>query len=239
MTTPESGNREPEPGGVLGTARPTPDDLVHHPQIAAANGMDDHRPIDDEVPLTPEPAARRASRAVREWVLVIGGALLVALLIRTFLFQAYEIPSPSMVDTLKIGDRVLVNKLSYKLHDIHRGDVVVFKRPPGEPDPNIKDLIKRVIGLPGETLEFKDCRVYVAGQAIVEPYTGGQCTDPPQANIDPDRDGKITVPTGMLFVMGDNRDGSFDSRYFGPITKKSVVGRAFVIMWPISRWAWL
>ena len=137
---------------------------------------------------------------------MIGGALAVALLIRTFLFQAYEIPSPSMVDTLEIGDRVLVNKLSYKLHDIHRGDVVVFKRPPGEPDPNIKDLIKRVIGLPGETLEFKDCHVYVGGQALVEPYTEGQCTDPPQSNIDPDGDGKITVPSGMVFVMGDNRE---------------------------------
>ena len=188
---------------------------------------------------SPAPVPRKKSRALREWLIVIVGALLVALLIRTFLFQAYEIPSPSMTDTLRIGDRVLVNKLSYKFHGVHRGDVVVFKRPPGEPDPNIKDLIKRVIGLPGETLVFKDCRVYVSGRALVEPYTDGQCTDPPQTNIDPDRDGKITVPQGMLFVMGDNRGGSFDSRYFGPIEKNSVVGRAFVIMWPIGHWAWL
>ncbi len=181
----------------------------------------------------------KVGRAVREWVLVIGGALVVALLIRTFLFQAYEIPSPSMVETLKVGDRVLVNKLSYKLHDVHRQDVVVFKRPPGEPDPTIKDLIKRVIGLPGETLEFKDCKVFIGGTALDEPYTNGQCTDPPQSNIDPDGDGIITVPDKMLFVMGDNRGGSFDSRYFGPVTEASVVGRAFVIMWPFGHWAWL
>jgi signal peptidase I len=197
--------------------------------------------FDEPTPEEPPPveSRRRVSRAVREWVLVIGGALAVALLIRSFLFQAYEIPSPSMVDTLEVGDRVLVNKLSYKLHDIHRGDVVVFKRPPGEPDTNIKDLIKRVIGLPGETLEFRDCQVFVGGRALVEPYTDGQCTDPPQSNVDPNEDGKITVPDGMVFVMGDNRGGSFDSRYFGAITTKSVVGRAFVIMWPIGRWAWL
>jgi len=182
---------------------------------------------------------RKVGRAVREWILVIGGALVVALLIRTFLFQAYEIPSPSMVDTLNVGDRVLVNKLAYKVHDVHRGDVVVFKRPPGEPDPQIKDLIKRVIGLQGETLVFRDCRVFVDGKALVEPYVDDQCTDPPQDTVDPDGDGSVTVPDGMLFVMGDNRGGSFDSRYFGPITESSVVGRAFVIMWPIGDWAWL
>jgi signal peptidase I len=227
VSAPDPGPGDPVAGGTLNRTRET-----------MADGMDDGAGDEDLLPAPPSPP-RRTSRAVREWVLVIGGALLVALLIRTFLFQAYEIPSPSMVDTLKIGDRVLVNKLSYKLHDVHRGDVVVFKRPPGEPDPNIKDLIKRVVGLSGETLEFKDCRVYVGGRALVEPYTDGQCTDPPQSNVDPDHDGKITVPIGMLFVMGDNRGGSFDSRYFGPITKKSVVGRAFVIMWPINHWSWL
>ena len=163
----------------------------------------------------------------------------MALLIRTFLFQAYEIPSPSMVNTLNVGDRVLVNKLAYKFHDIHRGDVVVFKRPPGEPDPKIKDLIKRVIGLPGETLVFKDCSVFIGGKKLDEPYVDQQCTDPPQTVVDPDGDGSITVPDGMLFVMGDNRGGSFDSRYFGAITEHSVVGRAFVIMWPVGDWAWL
>jgi signal peptidase I len=232
-------SQEPGPGepGPVGDG----DDLydvtsTHDPNDpAGATGTDDELVQADQQGTRP----RKVGRAVREWVLVIGGALVVALLIRTFLFQAYEIPSPSMVDTLKVGDRVLVNKLSYKLHDIHRGDVVVFKRPPGEPDPAIKDLIKRVVGLPGETLTFKDCQVFVGGKALVEPYADGQCTDPPQSNIDPDGDGIITVPSKMLFVMGDNRGGSFDSRYFGPITESSVVGRAFVIMWPIGDWAWL
>jgi signal peptidase I len=222
---------------------PAPSDPVTAGTIeeTAAGLADPVHSADEPARAAPAPVRPRhhISRAVREWVLVIGGALVVALLIRTFLFQAYEIPSPSMVDTLQVGDRVLVNKLSYKLHDIHRGDVVVFKRPPGEPDPKIKDLIKRVVGLPGETLEFKDCEVFVGGQALLEPYTNAQCTDAPQANVDPDGDHKITVPQGMIFVMGDNRGGSFDSRYFGPITEKSVVGRAFVIMWPIGRWAWL
>ena len=129
-----------------------------------------------------------------------------------------------MVNTLNVGDRVLVNKLAYKFHDIHRGDVVVFKRPPGEPDPKIKDLIKRVIGLPGDTLVFKDCSVFIDGQRLDEPYVDQQCTDPPQNAVDPDGDGSVTVPDGMLFVMGDNRGGSFDSRYFGAITEHSVVG---------------
>ena len=116
---------------------------------------------------------------------------------------------------------------------------MVFKRPPGEPDPKIKDLIKRVIGLPGDTLVFKDCSVFIDGKRLDEPYVDQQCTDPPQNAVDPDGDGSITVPDGMLFVMGDNRGGSFDSRYFGAITEHSVVGRAFVIMWPIGDWAWL
>jgi len=226
-------SQEPGPG------EPGPAGMDDEPD--GFGGSDEIDRSDDPTGVVDEPAPRRhkIGRAVREWVLVIGGALVVALLIRTFLFQAYEIPSPSMVDTLKVGDRVLVNKLSYKLHDVHREDVVVFKRPPGEPDPKIKDLIKRVIGLPGETLEFKDCKVFVAGTALVEPYTNGQCTDPPQSNIDPDGDGIITVPDKMLFVMGDNRGGSFDSRYFGPVTEASVVGRAFVIMWPFGDWRWL
>ena len=170
-------SQEPGPGepGSAGTDDP-----------AAPTG-----PVADDGTVPPRPATppKRVGRAVREWILVIGGALVVALLIRTFLFQAYEIPSPSMVNTLNVGDRVLVNKLAYKFHDIHRGDVVVFKRPPGEPDPKIKDLIKRVIGLPGETLVFKDCSVFIGGKRLDEPYVDQQCTDPPQNAVDPDGDG--------------------------------------------------
>jgi signal peptidase I len=181
----------------------------------------------------------RAGRLLREWIVVVAIALLLALLVRTFLLQQFSIPSESMSDTLERGDRVFVNKLSYRLHDVNRGDVVVFARPPGQPDDGIKDLIKRVIGLPGETLEFRDCQVVVDGLVLEEPYVDRACTTPPAESVDPEQDAKVTVPDGMVFVMGDNREGSFDSRYFGPIDQDSIVGRAFVIVWPISRWAWL
>lgn len=171
-------------------------------------------------------------RSLVEWVLVIGGALLLALIIRTFLIAAFYIPSGSMLDTLQKNDRVLVNKLSYKLHDVHRGDVVVFERPPNELDTSIKDLIKRVIGLPGETVEVRDCRVIVDGRFLDEPYLSRPwtrtCTFAP-----------LTIPEGQLLVMGDNRDDSEDGRVFGPIDEELVVGRAFVLIWPLHHIAWL
>ena len=100
----------------------------------------------------------------------MAAALLAALLIKTFLLQAFYIPSDSMNPTLVQRDRVLVNKLSYHFHDVHRGDIVVFKRPPEETDPKIKDLIKRVIGLPGDTIESRDGHMYVNGKLLKESY---------------------------------------------------------------------
>src|SRR5436309_7755444 len=117
-----------------------------------------------------EPQKRSSVRSAVEWVVIVVAALLAALLIKTFLLQAFYIPSDSMNPTLVQRDRVLVNKLSYHFHDVHRGDVVVFKRPPGENDPKIKDLIKRVIGLPGETVEGRDGSVVIDGRALKEPY---------------------------------------------------------------------
>jgi signal peptidase I len=168
---------------------------------------------------------------VIEWVAVVGGALVVALVIRAFFLAAFYIPSESMSPTLEKGDRVLVNKLSYKLHDVHRGDIVVFGRPPNEPDNGIKDLIKRVVALPGETVEVRDCKVLINGQALVEPYVkewSRTCTSPP-----------VTVGQDQVFVMGDNRDDSQDSRFFGPISQHLIVGRAFVIVWPFTHLGWL
>lgn len=193
---------------------------------------------DDEV-VTAEPERKRLSKGTRsliEWVVVIAAALTVALLVRTFLLAAFYIPSESMETTLNIGDRVLVNKVSYHLHDIHRGDVVVFKRPPGETDATIKDLIKRVVALPGENVACQDQRIVVNGRLLEEPYldTGvaacgvGSCELKPQ-----------TVPDGFIWVMGDNRGASQDSRCFGPIAEKLVVGRAFVRVWPLSHLGWL
>jgi signal peptidase I len=161
-------------------------------------------------------------------VVIIASALIVALVVKTFLIQAFYIPSGSMQPTLTPGDRVLVNKLSYHLHPIHRGDIVVFKRPPSEAaDPSIKDLIKRVIGLPGDTLESRADKVYVNGQAIDEPYLapGTITTNLPVTK----------VPPNTYFVMGDNRTNSRDSRYILPIAKNLIVGRSFIRVWPLSK----
>jgi signal peptidase I len=167
-------------------------------------------------------------RNLLEWTYVIVGALGIALLIRAFLLASFFIPSVSMVPTLKVGDRVLVNKLSYRLHDLHRQDVVVFERPPGEPDLTIKDLIKRVIGLPGDVVSFKDGKVFVNDVQLDEPYlTPGMVTSPKGND-------SIKVPAGEVLVLGDNRTNSFDGRSFGTFDQKLIVGRAFVIVWPFS-----
>ena len=169
-------------------------------------------------------------RSLVEWVVVVGGALIIALVIKTFLLQAFYIPSSSMVSTLNIGDRVLVNKLSYDLHDVNRGDVIVFTRPAslsGGPD-DPKDLIKRVIGRPGDTVQSRDGKVYVNGRVLEEPYLQkGVVTD--------GMDEPVTVPEGHVWVMGDNRGDSADSRVFGPVPEDTIVGRAFMRMWPPAR----
>jgi len=174
------------------------------------------------------PTAPRSSvRSAIEWVVIVVAALLAALLIKTFLLQAFYIPSDSMNPTLVQRDRVLVNKLSYHFHDVHRGDIVVFKRPPGEDDPKIKDLIKRVIGLPGDTVEGRDGQIVIDGRVLNESYT---------AKNSPMSDFPATkIPKGHYFVMGDNRGNSKDSRVFGPISKSLIVGRAFIRVWPISK----
>jgi signal peptidase I len=160
-----------------------------------------------------------------EWVVIIGGAFLVAFVVKTFLIQAFFIPSGSMLPTLHEEDRVLVNKLSYDLHDVHRGDLVVFERPENEAAGQIKDLIKRVVGLPGERIESRDGDVYIDGDLLEEPYLadGAETT-----GLEPQ-----TVPEGHVFVMGDNRGDSMDSRVFHAINEDLIVGRAFVRVWPL------
>jgi signal peptidase I len=184
------------------------------------------RPITADVdPELEERTKPSGARNVAEWVLIAGGALLVAFIIKTFLLQAFYIPSLSMAPTLKVNDRVLVNKLSYDLHDVHRGDLVVFESPPNEGS-QTKDLIKRVIGLPGETVESREGQIYINGQVLEEPYLGPDVTTGPLE--------KVTVPPEHLWVMGDNRPNSRDSRFFGAIPESLVIGRAFMRVWPVT-----
>jgi len=170
------------------------------------------------------------------------GALLVAFLIKTFLMQAYFIPSSSMTPTLQIGDRVLVNKLSYKVGSIGRGDLVVFQRPAVE-NTGQTDLIKRVIAFEGELIEIVEGRIYITEadsstrQLLVEPYLSAITTTTGFVNTDlceVATETSCLIPDDSIFVLGDNRSGSRDSRYFGPIPEDLVVGRAFIRLWPIS-----
>jgi signal peptidase I len=194
--------------------------------------------VDPSEPDTEPSTASRRTRSIIEWVVVIGGALVVALLIKAFLVQAFYIPSESMVPTLEVGDRVLVNKLSYRLHEVNRGDLVVFERPEGESDQSVKDLIKRVIGLPGDQLVIKDNAVYVNGDRLDEGYLpDGTVTK--QGRLDCVDESPCVIPEGSIWVMGDNREHSFDSRYFGPIEQNTIVGRAFLRIWPLGSFGFL
>jgi signal peptidase I len=134
---------------------------------------------------------------------------------------------------LEKGDRVLVNKVSYDLHDVNRGDVIVFELDPEDVGPDgIKDLIKRVIGLPGDVIETRNGAVYVNDHRIDEPYLpDGTLTGDPSNGRNPSIE-RQTVPEGHVYVLGDNRSNSADSRYRGPIAIDSIVGRAFVLVWP-------
>jgi len=178
--------------------------------------------------------------ALAEWALVIVGAVVLAVVVKVFLLQAFYIPSLSMYPTLHEGDRVLVNKLSYHLHDVNRGDIVVFERPAAETSSNIPDLIKRVVGLPGESIVISDGSVYVDGKKLPESYLPtGTVTSAQAAPYKCTSQAPCVVPPGSVWVMGDNRADSKDSRYFGPIPESSIVGRAFVRVWPFGRFGLL
>lgn len=183
---------------------------------------------------------RQRRQTLVEWVVIVVVALVAALLIRTFAIQAFYIPSGSMYPTLKVGDRVLVNKLAYDFHPVHIGDVIVFRRPPHDTTPGIDDLIKRVVALGGQTIQVKDCGVFVNGKEEAQPWEpkGWQnpfseyCTTWPAGSPLPN---PYKVPKGDVFVMGDNRQDSYDSRYWGPLPESYIVGRAFMRIWPPGR----
>ena len=182
----------------------------------------------------------------REYFESIVIAVILALFIRTFVVQAFKIPTGSMEENLLIGDHLLVNKFVFgptatrvergllPVGTIRRGDVIVFKYPE-EPE---RDFIKRVIGLPGETVELREKKVYVAGKMLDEPYV--HFLQPPGQNSEfhevtsfdvRERYGPVTVPPNHYFVMGDNRDNSQDSRYWGFLPRDYVKGKALVIYW--------
>ena len=188
-----------------------------------------------------EKSAKSVKKAI-EWLAVIVGALLVAFLIKTFLMQAYYIPSSSMTPALQVGDRVLVNKLSYEFGDVSRGDLVVFKRTELQTG-NETDLIKRVIATEGEVLEISNGEIYITERGekdrklLVEPYLAEGVTTQGFAfeGLCPESEANTClVPENFIFVMGDNRSGSRDSRYFGPVNSDDIVGRAFIRIWPLG-----
>jgi signal peptidase I len=176
----------------------------------------------------------------REYAEAIGMALLLALFIRTFIVQAFKIPSGSMIPTLQIGDHILVNKLAYGIRvplygqylvdfgGVQRGDVIVFIFP----EDRSKDFIKRVVGVAGDTVEIRGKKVSINGKQVDDPYAHFEGDDP-QNVLPASRDdfGPTRVPENQLFVMGDNRDRSYDSRFWGFVDLSDVRGKAFLIYW--------
>ena len=172
----------------------------------------------------------------REYAEAAAIAVILALFIRTFVVQAFKIPSGSMIPTLLVGDHILVNKFIYgvkipfvnktliPIGSPQRDDVIVFIYPVDKS----KDFIKRVIGLPGETLEIKDTKIYINGEVFED--THGDFKDS-RRHFAKDNYGPVTVPEGHLFAMGDNRDNSHDSRFWGTVPLESVKGKALIIYW--------
>ena len=230
----------------------------------ATEPEDGHRDVPSAAKPTGDSRSRRSGALgfVRETVVVVGTALVLSLLIKTFLVQAFYIPSPSMEPTLVAGDRVLVSQLTPGPIDLQRGDVVVFKDPGGWLDPvataergavaeavvdaltfvgvlpqdSGEHLIKRVIGLPGDTVACcdPDGRLTVNGEPIEEPYVY-------RGNAPSEMTFEVDVPQDRLWVMGDHREASQDSRWhqdladFGTVPLDNVIGRAVVLIWPVSR----
>ena len=201
---------------------------------------------DDSVAVTGE--RKKAKSTFREYAESIVFALLLALFIRSFIVQAFKIPSGSMIPTLQIGDHILVNKLSYGVRspfwDLllvsfkkpQRGDVVVFIFP----EDRSKDFIKRVIGTEGDMVEIREKKVYINGKPLEDPHAHIEGDAPERGPLNVrDNYGPKQVPENFIFVMGDNRDRSYDSRYWGYVNLDDVKGRAFLIYWSwdgMERW---
>ena len=193
----------------------------------------------EPVPPVVPPRAGSNSRWLREGLLVVLVAVLVAVLLRAYVVQTFYIPSGSMEPTLQIGDRILVNKLSYHLHGVDRGDIVVFGRPATENcgGPEVNDLVKRVIGLPGDVVSLAQGRVYIDGRRLDEswlPASEQGDTQPGPPGNAANLEHSFTVPANDYYVMGDNRADSCDSRYWGPISRSLIVGKVEMRVWPVT-----
>ncbi|MDE2483825.1 MAG: signal peptidase I [candidate division NC10 bacterium] len=175
-----------------------------------------------------QPGAKSTKSVFRQYTEAVIIAVILALVIRTFVVQAFKIPSGSMLQTLQVGDHILVNKFLYWFTDPQHGDIIVFKYPQDEE----RDFIKRVIALSGEKVEIREKQVYINDKPLTEPYA---------IHLDPatienpgsprDSFGPVVVAPGQLFMMGDNRDYSMDSRFWGFLDMKKIKGKAFVIYW--------
>jgi signal peptidase I len=199
---------------------------VEDPVIVPAPAPTAEAEVAEAAPETARKKRKGKRKQGYEWLVLVAASLAVALIVRGFLIQAFYIPSESMVPTLVKNDRVLVNKLSYKLHDVHRGDVVVFTAPPGAATAQVKDLIKRVVGLPGETIEGRNGSIFINSKPLDEPYLP---PDVRSRDFPPEK-----VPPDRVWVLGDNRQDSRDSTFFKSIDEHSIVGRAFVKIWPLN-----
>ncbi len=185
---------------------------------------------------------------LREYLEAIITALILALIIRTFVVQAFKIPSGSMIPTLLVGDHILVNKFIYGtqipftdkkifiFRKPQRGDIIVFKYPENPK----KDFIKRVVAIEGDVIEEKDKALYLNGKRIIEPYAYHYDKNVRPNGFDPrDNFGPLAVPKGKVFVMGDNRDQSYDSRYWGFVDLEDIKGKALIIYWSWDPDNWL
>lgn len=170
------------------------------------------------------PMAKPAAEIVESALIAI---VLVFLIIRPFVVQAFYIPSGSMIPTLEIHDRLLVNKFIYRFHEPRYGDIVVFKAPPVAEDDGVqRDFIKRLIGKAGDTIEVRDGAVYRNGERLKEPYI----REPIDYEMSP-----VVVPKDRVFVMGDNRNDSNDSHAWGPLERRRILGKAMIIFSPLNR----
>jgi signal peptidase I len=182
---------------------------------------------------------------VRDWVEPAFEAIIIATILRTFVIQAFAIPTPSMENTLLVGEHPMAVKFAYGLYNPfdnkmilqfkkpHRGDVIIFRDPTGKTNAM---WIKRCIGVPGDTIEMRDKTLYLNGQKLDEPYVVHK--DPktyPAMYTQRDNFAPITVPDGTIFAMGDNRDQSYDSRFWGFLPENKLRGQAVIVYWPINR----